>query len=142
MVFVRHNDAEARRNMIVVCDGNGIERKPVVKVTDSSHTTLSISCCNTKNELERFLYTKFLKSCMEQRRIYCMCYYPYADNDNSSDDVYQNVYWKHLRIHLQSANANSWRCIVIGYRAMVNDVVPFLQQLKLFTHHRNTNDNK
>ena len=91
-----------------------------------------------KKELERFLYTKFVKSCIGHCRIYCMYHHP-LDGDMS-----KNIYWKHFRIQLQSANANSWRCIVIGYRAMVNDVLLFLRQLKLIgqqNHHRNVDDN-
>ena len=91
-----------------------------------------------KNELERYLYTKFWKTCLLHDRVYCRSYHPH-DND---DDMQKNFYWKHFHIQLQSANMNSWRCIVTGYRTMVNDVLLFLQQLKLLSHHRNSNENK
>ncbi len=92
-----------------------------------------------KSELERYLYTKFWKTCLGHNRIYCRSYHP---DDNDDDDMRKNFYWKHFHIQLQSANMNSWRCIVTGYRTMVNDVLLFLQQLKLLTHDRNANEKK
>ena len=119
------------------------------KTTTSSKTanaTMKISDENgksewKKNELERYLRTKFWKNCIKHRRMYCM--HHHSDSYDGGGDTSTNIYWKHFHIQVQSANMNSWRCIVIGYRNMVHDVLLFLRQLKLISQqNRNIHDNK
>ena len=141
--YTRTNSVVLRDSVEIIHDSQLVRATilfPRLYVTNSANSSSNRKEWN-KKELERYLYTKFLRSCLGQRRIYCTFYHHPCSNDeedHDDNDMCQNVYWKHFRIYLQSANLNSWRCIVIGYRTMVEDVLRFLQQLKLFPPQRNT----
>jgi hypothetical protein len=73
-------------------------------------TTGTIRMEQCKKECEQYLYMKFYKLCIHHTLKYTL-----------------PIYWKYFNISLQSANPNSWRCIVVGYKPMVQDVLLYLQ---------------
>jgi hypothetical protein len=120
------------------------EIDPTKQNSSSSSTTTTTGTTATttikeriewkKQELEHYLVSKFKKFHRSKYKHKKNVTHQPANKDNikTKKDTIDETDWTTFSIQLQSANINSWRCTVMGYRDMVQDVLSFLQhQLQL-----------